>query len=101
MIRWNALISDLSGFATVSRVIIGRLDKDAGIELQSMVRNRNRTDQNDPMRYELLYEGSVRSQMQLAARTDVTVRMHWPPNFNPPATGKPSVGVWPYSRGVG
>ena len=88
VVRWDGPVSDMSGFATAARGLLSRMRADESISLQIMDLNRNRGEQALVAEYGSLYDTAIHSQLDMASPPDVTVRMHWPPNFSKPGSGK-------------
>lgn len=88
VVRWDGPVSDMSGFATAARGLLSRMRADESISLQIMDLNRNRREHALVAEYGSLYDTAIRSQLHMASPPDVTIRMHWPPNFSKPGSGK-------------
>jgi len=92
-VRWDSPFTDLSGFATVSRALVQRLLQDNATSASVQIVNRF---VSSPTRYEeeaqtAIYSRIVTSNLNLTASPDVTVRLHWPPNFETAPAGRLAV----------
>jgi hypothetical protein len=85
-VRWDAPFSDVSGFAVASRGFARQMLADPGVEL--FVRDFVQGERFDPGAFADIYNRIIRNQSAVAQDPDVTVRMHWPPNFQPPPRGR-------------
>jgi glycosyltransferase involved in cell wall biosynthesis len=80
-------MTDFSGFAMASRPFAVRLEADPGVELV-VIDNEQPTHVYELNTYHRVYRRIARSNTQLRPNdVDVTVRIHWPPNFQPVTTG--------------
>lgn len=88
-LRWESAVVDLSGFATVTRALGVRLMQDAHVQLRLLERGDDAPPHQEAV-YGELYKLIARSQADLAelGPPDVTVRLHWEPNFQPVPMGK-------------
>ena len=87
VVRWDSPLTDMSGFAFVTRAMAERFVADETLQTQLW----NRHDGSAPFypeRYAKLYAAAVRSQADLIPQPDVTVRMYWEPNLQPAPAGK-------------
>ena len=70
---------------------------DSGFELSILTGNeRDDIDPGSEPRFEKIVQ---RTRRQLAGKSDIHVRHHWPPNFNPPPEGRwVMIQPWEYGR---
>jgi hypothetical protein len=85
-VRWDAPFSDVSGFAVASRGFARQMVADPGVEL--FVRDLSQGERFDPDAFADIYSRIIRNQSAVAQDPDVTIRIHWPPNFQPPPRGR-------------
>ena len=87
VVRWDSPLTDMSGFAFVTRAMAELFLADGTFTFQMW----NRFDGSrafEPDRYGEMYASAIRSQADLVPQPDVTVRMYWEPNFQPAPAGK-------------